>query len=269
MGEGRKKGTGGGGNPLNFKVVGNPQPTNPKLNTIWLNTDVKITGYHFASEQPEEMAKGEVWISTGTASQVAFNVLKKGTVMVYPLDAKQMLEDGTLADVTAKSWQNGEWVDWWDGHLYYQGNMYTEYTGGWEGKALYRSSDTTWDPLAPVISNSDGVMHVYFDYGSNIWTTGAVLTSKDIDLTGYSKITLSGYTLYHPDGLQKFGAYLVILPYSATHYYDDALAKVAFPTSQDKIELDISSITGTYRVGIGFARGGSVGGAYISEIQLS
>lgn len=101
---------GGSSGGLNFKVVGNPQPANPKENTIWLNTDVDITGYYFQAEQPE-MQPGEVWISTGKASQVAFNVLKKGTVMVYPLAAKQMLEDGTLVDVTAKIWQDGEWVE--------------------------------------------------------------------------------------------------------------------------------------------------------------
>ena len=112
MGEGRKKGPGGGGASLNFKVVGNPQPANPKENTIWLNTDAEITGHSFAAEQPEGMAEGEVWISTGTASQVAFNALKKGgTVMVYPISAKQM-QGGTLVDVTAKSWQDGEWVTW-------------------------------------------------------------------------------------------------------------------------------------------------------------
>ena len=33
---------GSGGAPLNFKVVGNPQPSNPKVNTIWVDTDVPI-----------------------------------------------------------------------------------------------------------------------------------------------------------------------------------------------------------------------------------
>lgn len=102
---------GGGGAALNFKVVGNPQPANPKENTIWVNTDVKITGYRFAAEQPENMAEGEVWISTGAASQVAFNALKKNTVMVYPISAKQMV-GGRLVDLTAKSYQDGAWRDW-------------------------------------------------------------------------------------------------------------------------------------------------------------
>ena len=53
---------GSGGTSLNFKVVGNPKPTSPKENTIWINTDVPITGYHFSATQPETMAEGMVHI---------------------------------------------------------------------------------------------------------------------------------------------------------------------------------------------------------------
>ena len=46
------EGFGGGSNPLNFKVVGNPQPSNPAENTIWVNTIVDITSWHFGAEEP-------------------------------------------------------------------------------------------------------------------------------------------------------------------------------------------------------------------------
>ena len=116
---------GGSGGGLNFKVVGNPQPANPKENTIWLNTDVDITGHYLQAEQPAEMAEGEVWISTGTASQVAFNAAKKGTVMVYPISAKQYVS-GAWVDKTAKIYQNGEWVDWIN-YLYNAGTEYVSF----------------------------------------------------------------------------------------------------------------------------------------------
>lgn len=110
MGTGRKRGH-SGGTSLNFKMVGNPQPTSAKENTIWLNTDTPINGYQFATEQPENAQPGEVWISIGTDSQVAFNALKKNTIMVYPLSAKQYV-NGAWADVEANSWQDGKWVEW-------------------------------------------------------------------------------------------------------------------------------------------------------------
>lgn len=47
------EGFGAGGTSLNFKVVGGTTaPVNPKENTIWVNTDVKITSWHFGAEEP-------------------------------------------------------------------------------------------------------------------------------------------------------------------------------------------------------------------------
>ena len=43
----------GGNNPLNFNVVGGTSaPSNPKENTIWVNTDREITSWHFGPEEP-------------------------------------------------------------------------------------------------------------------------------------------------------------------------------------------------------------------------
>lgn len=43
----------GGASPLNFKVVGGTSaPSNPKENTIWVNTDQKITSWHFGANEP-------------------------------------------------------------------------------------------------------------------------------------------------------------------------------------------------------------------------
>ena len=46
------EGFGGGGMPLNFKVVKNPQPSNPSENTIWVNTDTPIAAWHFGADEP-------------------------------------------------------------------------------------------------------------------------------------------------------------------------------------------------------------------------
>jgi hypothetical protein len=95
----------------NFEVVGGIEaPSNPKENTIWVNTDVEIIGWHFSPAAPENMKHGEVWIATDPASAVAFNALKKNGIEVYPVFAKQYV-DGTLVDVEAKIQQNSEWVE--------------------------------------------------------------------------------------------------------------------------------------------------------------
>ena len=72
--------SGGGSNPLNFKVVGNPQPANPKENTIWVNTDVSITSWIFSATEPEAPSDGAIWILPGTAG-ASFNALKKNGIM--------------------------------------------------------------------------------------------------------------------------------------------------------------------------------------------
>ena len=69
----------GGSNPLNFKVVGNPQPTNPRENTIWIDTDTKITGYQFSAEyQGKNLLKNTA--TSQTINGVTFTVNADGSV---------------------------------------------------------------------------------------------------------------------------------------------------------------------------------------------
>ena len=78
----------GGGNNLNFKVVGGTsEPANPEENTIWVNTDEEIVAWQFGDypnpgwEEPE----GKVFINTKTTSDVSspsFNALKKNGICV-------------------------------------------------------------------------------------------------------------------------------------------------------------------------------------------
>ena len=43
----------GGGNPLNFRVIGGTvQPTAPRENDIWVNTDQNITSWNFGADEP-------------------------------------------------------------------------------------------------------------------------------------------------------------------------------------------------------------------------
>lgn len=46
-----------GGTSLNFEVVGNPQPSNPKENTIWINTDIPIAEWRVGKTNPYEFAQ--------------------------------------------------------------------------------------------------------------------------------------------------------------------------------------------------------------------
>lgn len=96
---------------LNFQVAGNPEPTDPEENTIWINTDEPVTGWTFRADEPETPDPGMVWILTGVSGAMEFNALKENGLQVCPLSAKQYI-GGVWVDKAAKSRQNGVWVDW-------------------------------------------------------------------------------------------------------------------------------------------------------------
>ena len=179
--------SGGGGAALNFKVMGGTaEPSNHAENTIWIDTDAKITGWLFSSHQPENPAEGMVWIATGSASNAEINALKKNVIMVYPLSAKHYI-NGAWVDKTVKSYQGGEWVDLWNGSLYDSGNEYTEITGGWvaEGKAMGNWEGARGVGTPVLTKHSDNMV---FSVSSN--GNGAMFYTKN-------KINLANYTTLH------------------------------------------------------------------------
>lgn len=163
-------GAGGGG--LNFRVIGNPPPASPKVNDIWIDTDVPITGYELSPAEPANMTEGMVWITIGTSSTVAFNALKKNGIQVYPIYAKQYVS-GALVDKTAKSWQGGEWVDWIR-YLFNNGDQCTELTGGWSDSGF---------------SHSSAIL------GAGSVTNGKIVLKGSLKLIGIQNpVNLSGYS---------------------------------------------------------------------------
>lgn len=178
---GRTNTGGGGSGGLNFQVIGGTTaPSNPKENMIWVNTSTKITSYIFSATQPTGSA-GMVWISTGTSSTVEFNALKKNGIQVYPLSAKQYIS-GAWGDVTAMSYQGGEWVGWIT-YLYNEGDECTDITGGWS----LASSSVEDNHL----EKHDSYMLVYGKKASNFGCTG---TNDKVLLkeTLYVKLDASG-----------------------------------------------------------------------------
>lgn len=232
MAKGFKHGVGGGA-PLNFKVVGNPQPSNPSENTIWLNTDVDITGWYFTSTQPEDMKQGEVWFFTGTSSVVAFSATKKNPVMVCPLSAKQYV-DGALVAVTAKSYQSGEWVDWCV-YLLNGSDFCEDITGGWSV-----NSDITGFTVTPSQITSDGLV---LTSGSGA-RMGRVQTKKIIDLTEANtlKFDIDVYTKFNK-GMRVFASQN---PTGKVQLFE---AETQF-SSSGTISLDVSNLGAGFYVGV-------------------
>lgn len=248
MAKGFKHGS-GGIDLLNLKVVGNPQPQTAKENTIWVDTDIPITGWLFSSQMPENPEQGMVWFLTATHSGAQFNALKKNGIMVYPLAAKQYVS-GAWANVTAKSYQNGALVDWWNGELYENGNQYIPYTGGWT-----TSEYIYWtNPCLAEFNESN--IRIYFQSGKGC---GGVGTENKVDLSGYNTVK----AIVYPESVLQFG---ILDNKSDDMYVGKGLAKTSIPARTDNvnqtISLDISSIDAGY---ISF---GTDGRAYIYEVWM-
>lgn len=166
---------GGGGAGLNLKVVGGTsQPTSPKENTVWVNTDTEINGFAFSSAAPTNPAEGMVWFKTTIDSPVAMNIDKKNTIMLYPGGCSQYI-GGAWVSKTAKTYLNSKWVDWIV-YLYNLGDECTSITGGW---------DDYYDNAGYSIIKGADYMEIK---GVNSQYSGTGSTTNAIDLTKYSTL---------------------------------------------------------------------------------
>ena len=247
---GRTNVGGGGSGGLNFQIVGGTStPASPKENTIWVNTSTTITDWVFSATQPTG-ATGRVWISTSTSSLVEFNALKKNGIQVYPISAKQYV-GGAWVGVTAKTRQNGAWVDWWDGYLFKNGDEYESVTGGWVSAPKAYSAGT--NAVAAKITKADGTITA-----SPNGDGGCILyTANKIDLSGYSTLIFDGKvsnaTAY--ESLANMRVWSEIGSYSTSN----AVATASLQRNVDgEVTLDVSGLDGEYYIGFGLYASGTV-----------
>jgi len=242
-------GGGGGGGGLNFQVIGGTTaPSNPKENTIWVDTDVEITGWDFSAAEPANPAEGMVWFSVGTASTVAFNALKKNSVMVYPLSAKQYV-GGAWVDKTAKSYRGGAWADW--AVFYYRaGNTFDDITGGYFSNKVdtqYGTGSVTFE-TTQIELVCDGSAHTI------------VRTENKMDLSSVSTLLLKAHvnveSTYDNHGVLHFYATENAITDVGQDTGGGATVEMDYaPGINDEvtISLDVSGITGSKYIFVALA----------------
>jgi hypothetical protein len=211
------------GMELNFEVVGGTtKPTNPKENTIWVNTDTEITGWHFSATQPENMAEGEVWFETGTASDIAFNALKENAIQVYPSSVIQRVS-GKLKEVVAKTYKNGAWVEWTDF------DKYIVYKG--------KTKKTTEVSSGVTRKDTDEAVCFVGNMGNN-WAW-----FEDVDLTNWNTLKIEG--AFSPN---KYAS-LRVWPNNVTPNFDiNSVAESKL--SANGASLSVSALSGVHKVGV-------------------
>lgn len=236
----------GGGGGLNFQVVGGIiAPSNPRENTIWVNTATKITSWFFSATEPENLAEGMVWISVGTSSEVAFNALKKNGIEVYPISAKQYI-DGELVSVETQSYQNGEWVEWIPaGALYYNGDEREDVTGGWALSTNYGNAPSHGDKL--IKTEYSMIFESHF-VGGVSYAYGFLRANNKINLDNINslELTVKSVSLDNPVNPIVLCAKSIDIANTT-----NVVASIALTDSgKQTFTLDVSALSGNYYVGI-------------------
>lgn len=233
-----------GGASLNFKIVGGTvQPEKHSENTIWVNTDAKITDEVLSGVEPASPAEGSVWVETGTGGEIVFSAVKNKAIQIHPMSAKQYIS-GAWVEKTAQIFQGGEWKDWIDWSKWvvkdgmYKVNMVAE------GKKYDPSySETTF-----TVTEEDG--YILFSHGSY---SGMVYWGL-VDLTNANTLTIEGdfsgiNSSYRDD--YNFTVWTEIGQYIPTN-------RVAYTDLTDTgAALDVSSLTGKHYVGFSVRHAGS------------
>ena len=219
---------------LNFNLVGGlTQPADLKENTIWVNTGDKITGWALSFGAPAEPYEGMVWIMTGTGSKVAFNALKKNTLMVYPTACKQFV-NGAWNNVTAKSYIGGEWVDW-------RAYLFIE-NGGQQVPWVFKALNTK---VSNVSEKNGAIVFEYSAVDNSYLATG---TEDPEDLSGFTKLCFdlevrTNYTSGGGEFTIGVTSKQVNAEYNNTFI---ASEKPAADSVRKTIKVDVSGITSGY-----------------------
>ena len=178
------KTNGGGKDRLRPTIYGGTtRPSNPKNGDFYVYTGTAISGTElngFMSGFPTwTMPEGFVYIGSGgtysDSSYVNLINVRNGVHNFCPCCCYQV-EGGKWYRKDAFVYRNGAWLKFstfaqqWDGTLFYNGNQYTDITGGWVGNGI--SSTTVGTNLSLIVAN----------------TSPYLTTQNAIDLSGYTKL---------------------------------------------------------------------------------
>ena len=192
----------------------------------------------------EHVSNGTIFITTGKNSTAPINTLKKNNMTVYPVYAKQYIS-GKWRDMEAKTYQNGEWIDWWNHQLYYYGKDFELITGGWTGCDRSLVKDNV------AIDFLENGMKMYLTQ-SNSRRYGILRTVNPVDLTNFNTVTFTGYIykgVATTSGKEAYGSIKVFEDFSYGVLTEVASTSISNGGSPTTVTVDVSALTGLHHIG--------------------
>lgn len=204
---------------------------------------------------------GNVWIKTGIASNIEFNLLKKNKILTYPTAAYQ-----------------------WDGNSFIQKNIFGYIDNSWKQPSIFMYKNGTllvdnWIPKHASLydggnwGTATGVSIDNGDYIRFTTNTSAQLSClayfpNKVNLTNISRIRINGY-IYK--GTQGF--WFCVWDGSAVpSVVQNYVAYVGGDTDSTKTikdyYIDVSNLTGSYYLGAGGYNNGTTNYIDIHELEL-
>lgn len=269
-------GNGGGG--LRVRIFdGTSAPLSPKDNDIWVNTAVAISGWELSDKALPvswAMSTGFVYLKgtfdgayehrNGAGLNLSVPGNHNGTVYARLTGCIQY-NGSAWESRDAWIWHGSQWYQFgsaWDGHLFRYGDSYDAVTGGWVARAIAHTNDQygPYHAAPSVQTQSNGGVKVYM---SNTDKSGIWTTANKISLAGFNTLTFNG-NLYDPHGWNR--AQLDVWSGFGTYSSENVVARLNAAYNAGTYTLDISSLTGSYYIGV---RTDFDGYAIVNEIRLS
>lgn len=260
---------GGGKDRYRTKVFGGTSaPANPKEGYIWVKTSTPISNYEincWSKFLPGYSMKDGFTYIYGKPEwddNRAVNVIDdKGNIVFFNFGKCMQQQGSTLHAMDAFVFHNGSWMQFssiWNGELFYQGNQFTDVTGGWVSTNARLNGWTFFGPLAPA-----------FEIGANmvVYQTsnpkmGTVFTNKAIDVTNYKQLivdaqwNIRGAGRNNGWGVQVTRTKSDIYDIVGSYFIDTAHGNQSFDGTF--VAVDLSNITGNVYIGIDSHMHGSI-----------
>lgn len=242
-----------GGAGLNVSIKGGTQPpASPAENTVWVNTDIAVTGWVISKDQPEEVPMGTVWVKSDTTGNACINIARKNRVYVTLSCCKQWTGSG-FETRQASVYIDGQWQELLKVPLYiYNEGSSDTAISQYSTNNVYKNTETVYSEVTSWWLVTGEVSNV----------TASIRTAEMVELTGYKTVKALVYAKKgYGDadaGTPNISLFVTDAETQNLNTSNSAYNTVIASTivnstlaAWSEIELDITNISGMHYVGIG------------------